>query len=103
MPFMPFFISLMISIVDRIFPSASYTDTPSFFKAAAASSVGFCKARRIFLKWVPPSDPLIPLSANAPRTVLSSVVPPLTFLAVAPIVSIASPSCSTDVFDLLAV
>ena len=52
----------------------------------------------MFLRCVPPSEPLIPLSARTPNTWLNSAVPPLTFRAVAPIVRIASPSCETLVF-----
>ena len=54
---------------------------------------------RTFLNAVPPSDPLMPLSARIPRACASSVVPPLRFFAVPPTVRIASPNCDTDVLD----
>ena len=44
----------------------------------------------------------MPLSARIPREVSSSVTPPLRPAAVPPTVRIASPSCATEVFDLLA-
>ena len=69
----------------------------------AALSVGFCKDRMMFLRCVPPSAPLIPLLARMPSAVLSSAVPPLIDLAVAPMVRIPSPNCATDVFVVDAV
>ena len=69
----------------------------------AALSVGFCKDRMMFLRCVPPSAPLIPLLARMPSAVLSSAVPPLMDLAVAPMVRIPSPNCATDVFVVDAV
>ena len=57
----------------------------------------------IFLRWVPPSADLIPLLAKMPRAALSSAVPPLMDLAVAPMVRIPSPSCATEVLVLDAV
>ena len=70
---------------------------------AAALSVGDCKDRITLRRWVPPSAPLIPLLARIPRAVLSSAVPPLMDLAVAPMVRIPSPNCATDVLVLDAV
>ena len=82
----------------RRFPSASYACTPrSSHACAAASVVGFI-ASRIFRRCVPASDPLIPLSASAPRTEESSAVPPFTDFALPPMVRKASPNCSTEVF-----
>ena len=69
----------------------------------AALSVGFCNDKMIFLRCVPPSAPLIPLLARMPSAVLSSAVPPLMDLAVAPMVRIPSPNCATDVFVVDAV
>ena len=85
-----------------MFPAESYMSLyviPSLASAAVPSLVGVCNAKSIFLKWVPPSAPLIPLSARTPRTVESSVVPPARFLAVAPMVRNASPSWATEVLD----
>ena len=95
--------SLNTSLRPRIFPWASYTSTPIFLREAAALSVGFCRLNIIFLRCVPPSAPFSPLSANIPRAVLSSVVPPASPFAVPPTVRIASPNWATLVFALLAV
>ena len=86
------------SLRERIFPSESYTSTPSCSMQAAALSVGFCRDRMTLRKCVPPSAPLMPLLARMPRAVFNSAVPPLTLLAVAPIVRMASPSWATEVF-----
>ena len=56
--------------------------------------------RIMFLRAVPPSAPLTPLSARIPSAVESSVVPPARFFAVPPTVRMASPSCATEVLDL---
>ena len=103
MPSMLLFRSPRISFMLRIFPSESYTDTPSCFRLPAALSVGFCRDRMIFLRWVPPSAPLIPLLAKMPSAVFSSAVPPLTDFAVAPMVRMPSPNCATDVLVVDAV
>ena len=52
-----------------------------------------------FLNAVPPSAPLIPLSANIPNAVFNSTVPPAKSFAVPPTVNIPSPSCAILVFD----
>ena len=67
--------------------------------AAAAVSVGAERERMIFLRAVPPSAPLMPLSAIKPSIVSSSSTPPDNDFAVPPTVSIASPSWATLVFD----
>ena len=94
--------SSMMSCMSRILPSASKIDSPSALIAAAPSSVGEASFRIMFLRCVPASLPLMPLSARMPRTVASRSVPPAMTSAVPPIVRIASPSCATLVFDLLA-
>ena len=70
---------------------------------AAALSVGLCRARITFRRWVPPSAPLMPLLARMPSAVFNSAVPPLTVLAVAPMVRMASPSWATEVLVVDAV
>ena len=102
-PSMLLFRSPRISFIDRMFPSESYTEMPSASIWAAALSVGFCSDRIMLRRCVPPSAPLIPLLARIPSAVLSSAVPPLMDLAVAPMVRIPSPSCATDVFVVDAV
>ena len=92
-----------ISFRERMFPSESYTERLSAFICLAATSVGDCKERMTLRRWVPPSAPLIPLFARIPSAVLSSAVPPLIDLAVAPMVRIPSPSWATDVLVLDAV
>ena len=84
-------------------PSALNADMPSSCIFFLATSVGVVRLSIICLKAVPPSCAFIPLSASIPRAVLSSVVPPLSILAVPPTVIIASPNCATSVFDFCAV
>ena len=81
--------SLNISFIGLILPSASRTCKPKLFIASAAVSVGAVKLKIIFLSAVPPSAPLIPLSAKIPRTVFISSTPPDRTLAVPPTVNIA--------------
>ena len=102
-PSIDVFKSPRISLRLLMFPSESYTDMPNAFISFAAASVGFCNDRMMLRRCVPPSAPLIPLLARRPSAVFSSAVPPLMDFAVAPIVSIPSPSCATDVLLLDAV
>ncbi len=88
----------------RMLPSASYACNPSSLNMFAALSLrGICRDMIMFRRCVPPSEALMPLSAKMPSDALNSVVPPASPCAVPPTVRIASPSCATDVFDLLAV
>ena len=93
----------MISCRLRILPSPSNTDNPRLSMALAAVLVGAVSERITFRRAVPPSAPLIPLSARIPSTVFISVTPPARFFAVPPTVRIASPSCATLVLDFCAV
>ena len=89
------FRSLKMSFIDRISPELSSTLTPSSFNFAAALSVGAVSDKITLRKAVPPSAPFTPLSANRPKTVFSSVVPPASVFAVPPTVRIAAPICDT--------
>ena len=92
------------SPMDLIFPAASYADNPNFSNNAAASLfLGLCRDNNIFLRCVPPSAALIPLSAKIPSAAFNSVVPPASPFAVPPTASTASPNCATDVLDIDAV
>ena len=94
------FRSPKVSFSGRRLPSASNAFTPNASSWAAALSVGADRDRIMLRRAVPPSAPLMPLSARTPRAILSSVVPPDRFFAVPPTVRIASPSCWTLVLDL---
>ena len=88
------FKSCMMALKLRISPLLLNVETPSSFSAAAAASVGVDRERMILRSFVPPSAPLMPLSASRPRHRFSSSTPPVTILPVAPTASRASPSCS---------
>ena len=99
--------SLKVSFNGRIFPSASNTFNPNSSIFFLAVSVGAVRLNITFRNAVPPSAPFTPLSANIPNTVLASVTPPASVLAVPPTVKSASPNCCTlvllfcDVFAIL--
>ena len=93
--------SVKMSFSGRKFPSASNALTPRSFISFDALSVGALKERIMLRSAVPPSAPLIPLSARMPRAVFSSLVPPERFFAVPPTVRIALPSWAMDVLLLL--
>ena len=97
------FRSPKMSFRARICPLESNTETPRAFNCLEAALVGAERDRSILRSLVPPSAPLIPASAKMPSAVLSSTVPPERLRAVAPTVRMASPSCATLVFALLAV
>ena len=92
-----------VALSGRIFPLASSADTPSASSASFAVSVGAESESIMFRRCVPPSAPLMPRLARTPSAALSSTVPPASDCAVPPTVRIASPSCETFVFALLAV
>ena len=88
------FKSCMMALKLRISPLLLNVETPSSFSAAAAASVGVDRERMILRSFVPPSAPLMPLSASRPRFRFSSSTPPATILPVAPTASRASPNCA---------